>query len=154
MLDHIAKLGQLAGDGGTSTTLADEFYIPEIPDMPEAHLSLYIQVIAGTDFVTQITFERKEGWPGAGPIPAGIDLEPLVSLVEKLPQLQAVSCILHLWSPPFTDIGMQLPSRLPAAAPHMTTLRVRNAMMVGQLPDSWANWTSLQELDLSGNKLN
>jgi hypothetical protein len=44
-------------------------------------------------------------------------------------------------------------TELPAVAPHMHSLLLANCRLTGQLPRTWGNWSSMQDISLQGNSI-
>jgi hypothetical protein len=163
VVERTAKLGNLTSDSETSISLTERTRGPatEGPDAPaddslRYQLTLQVEVIAGCEFVTGIHF-NIESWALTALRPV-VSFARLVLLAQGLPQLRVFEWNLNLdnWRMPNalpTNFTM-FSADLPKAMPSMTALKMPKNLIGGELPAAWANWTSLQELDLSGNHLN
>jgi hypothetical protein len=154
MLQRVRTLGTLVSDFETSRTISfektDSDVITEV-----GHITLVVMVIDGAEYVTEVDVScykvRKDTWEYSQSYPRYLQL---VKLAQKLPNLHRFSSTLrNIWGENSLYSSDQLPLGLPAAAPLLTTLSLMDSDLMGQLPEDWANWTSIQTLDLRFNDL-
>jgi hypothetical protein len=153
--DRVAALGSLISDQETTLTIS------EVSCESASWINLVVSVINGAEYVTDVditTDENHYSQPSSradASKHAGPYIYYLVPLAQHLPQLHTFSKTDQGKYPVSQD--SQIPDRmslgLPAAAPHLTELLLERNGLVGQLPEDWANWTSIQQLNFDMNDL-
>jgi hypothetical protein len=106
-------------------------------------MSMVFKVFNGTEYLATLKIIGSKFDPHLN-----LNLSLLASFVQHLPLLEEFDCDECSGSP-----LQQLPPALAAAAPRMRALRLRDCQLSGALPDAWGNWSSIEQLILTGNNI-
>jgi Leucine-rich repeat (LRR) protein len=104
--------------------------------------SLTISVIGGTAYVTSIYA-----------VQCGFNASNIAALARALPRLESLYCdnCEQFKVTQGSRKDHTLPADFPLLAPNLKVLRLPRCNLVGQLPASYGNWSSLLELTLDFN---